>query len=250
MAISTSSNIPNEYICPITSDIMLKPAKVSPCFHIFEEAAIKDWKTRASTCPMCRVEIVEITLDEELERKIYAVSHPIKDMKSEDAPAPASLQAEAPKADCKEPALKSVPIQAALPVMRATALTPDLDDLYFTYLNSDESNIVNRYAKIRNIGNCFFYGLNVKRDRVKAFFYYNKSAVGNDPVAMRMLGLYYLLGTKLHPGLWIDFQRGEEYLRKASKLGDKVSEELHFNIRKALVAIGQEHHFGWKTISY
>jgi hypothetical protein len=250
MAISASSNIPNEYICPITSDIMFKPAKVSPCLHVFEKAAIEDWKTRAPTCPMCRVEIIAITLDEELEKKIYAVSYPIKDMKAEDAPASEPVEAEAPKVDCKDPAIKSLPVQIALPAMRSMALTPDLDRLYFKHLDSDDCKIANRYEKIRNIANCYFYGLNVKTDRVKAFFYYNKSAIGNDPVALRMLGIYYLLGTKIHPGLWTDSQQGAHYLQKASELGDRVSAELHFGIRQALMAIGQEHHFGWKTISY
>ena len=64
--------IPHEFICPITYDLMVKPVKCSDGF-VYEESAILEWlMTRRNTSPMTNLEIAETNLVpcEELRQKI------------------------------------------------------------------------------------------------------------------------------------------------------------------------------------
>ena len=51
---SASSVIPNEFLCPITGEIMMDPVNVCAEGHIFERAAINQWSATRNNCPTCR----------------------------------------------------------------------------------------------------------------------------------------------------------------------------------------------------
>ena len=70
MSITSLHNDNSEFICPILHDIMEKPTKANPCGHIFERSAIEHWLTSNPTCPLDRRIIVDLTPDEDLEKKI------------------------------------------------------------------------------------------------------------------------------------------------------------------------------------
>lgn len=211
--------IPDEYMCPITHEVMLKPVKIEPCLHIFDMSAIQAWSAKSSSCPLCRKKIEKLTPDEELEKKICAISEPIK-------------MTPIKKTNLSEKAVNSL----------------DLDSVINKNYILDESKS-NRYHALRCVGNKFFYGVDTEINRIKAFYYYTKSAEGCDAVALRMLGKYYLLGDKLHPGLTVDYQEAEKYLWMASEMGDEESINLHIFVRGLFERLGLEQHFGWKTVS-
>jgi hypothetical protein len=52
--------------CPITSDVIKVRARVTPCWHLFEENEIKKWCERRKECPCCRETIHNIVLESEL----------------------------------------------------------------------------------------------------------------------------------------------------------------------------------------
>jgi hypothetical protein len=51
---SASSVIPDEFLCPITGEIMMDPVNVCAEGHIFERAAINQWSLTRNNCPTCR----------------------------------------------------------------------------------------------------------------------------------------------------------------------------------------------------
>lgn len=249
----SSINIPDEYMCPITHEIMLEPMKLEPCSHIFDKFAIETWSAKSSSCPLCRKNIDKITPDKELEKKICAISNLIKENKCEDTPPLQQLNALSPPLKISTP-LDNENTEVPAPIKKQTNFsekavkTLDSDGaLISTYVLDDSKS--NRYHALRCAGNRYFFGVNTKIDRIKAFYYYTKSAEGCDAVALRMLGKYYLLGDKLHPGLTIDYQLAEKYLWMASEMGDQESIDLHIFVRGIFVKFGLEQHFGSKTLS-
>ena len=51
----TNTGTPDEFLCPITGDIMTDPVNVCAQGHIFERAAIEHWSTTGqNNCPTCR----------------------------------------------------------------------------------------------------------------------------------------------------------------------------------------------------
>jgi len=46
--------IPDEFLCPITGEIMMDPVNVCAEGHIFERAAINQWSLTRNNCPTCR----------------------------------------------------------------------------------------------------------------------------------------------------------------------------------------------------
>ena len=67
-------DIPNEFLCPITCDIMSDPVKCSDGF-VYERIAIKEWlMTRRNTSPMTNLEMTDASLStcDELRQRIRA----------------------------------------------------------------------------------------------------------------------------------------------------------------------------------
>jgi len=55
MSVAMNSVIPDEFLCPITGEIMMDPVNVCAEGHIFERAAINRWSTQGqNNCPTCR----------------------------------------------------------------------------------------------------------------------------------------------------------------------------------------------------
>jgi Hint-domain/U-box domain/von Willebrand factor type A domain/VWA / Hh protein intein-like len=55
MSIAMNSVIPDEFLCPITGEIMMDPVNVCAEGHIFERAAINRWSAEGqNNCPTCR----------------------------------------------------------------------------------------------------------------------------------------------------------------------------------------------------
>lgn len=47
--------IAGEQVCPITMDPLSEgAATVTTCFHVFNRDALKEWRTRTATCPVCK----------------------------------------------------------------------------------------------------------------------------------------------------------------------------------------------------
>lgn len=46
--------IPDEFLCPITGEIMVDPVNVCAEGHIFDRAAINQWSLTRNNCPTCR----------------------------------------------------------------------------------------------------------------------------------------------------------------------------------------------------
>jgi hypothetical protein len=42
-----------DFICPITQQIFIKPVDVRPCGHRFEKDALSDWRKKHNNCPCC-----------------------------------------------------------------------------------------------------------------------------------------------------------------------------------------------------
>jgi hypothetical protein len=51
---SSAIAIPDEFLCPITGEIMMDPVNVCAEGHIFERAAINQWSATRNNCPTCR----------------------------------------------------------------------------------------------------------------------------------------------------------------------------------------------------
>jgi len=55
-------DVPNEFLCPITCDLMENPVRCSDGF-VYEESAIKEWfLTRRNTSPMTNLELGDLEL--------------------------------------------------------------------------------------------------------------------------------------------------------------------------------------------
>merc|ERR550519_1125920 len=62
-------DVPDEFLCPLTYDLMVHPVKCSDGF-VYEETAIKEWlMTRKNTSPMTNLELDQIELVPCLELK-------------------------------------------------------------------------------------------------------------------------------------------------------------------------------------
>lgn len=48
-----ASNIPDEFLCPISHEIIKEPIKLN-CSHIFDKDHIYEWLEKSQTCPICR----------------------------------------------------------------------------------------------------------------------------------------------------------------------------------------------------
>lgn len=234
-SISNIGSVPDEYICPITQEQMVKPTKIEPCLHVFDKIAIEIWNSKSKSCPLCRKEIVKLTPDQELENKIYGVASLLK---PENAIAPSQEK------------VQTAPETPSTPFSKQADLSEE-DRLYLSTLDSEDDckpKSAALYVQYRLIGNRYFHGINIKEDRRKALYYYVKSAAGCDAEAMRMLGTYYLLGDKLLPGHFSNFQLAERYLWMACEQGDQKAIDLYSYTRGLFVKLGMEQHFGSKTI--
>ncbi|XP_040565840.1 uncharacterized protein [Lepeophtheirus salmonis] len=70
---SSLDNVGEDLICPICLDLFYLPHKVIPCGHIFCETCLRrlGWEDPMfSLCPMCRIQICNCELQEELSQKI------------------------------------------------------------------------------------------------------------------------------------------------------------------------------------
>ena len=55
-------DVPNEFLCPITCDLMVNPVRCSDGF-VYEETAIREWLlTRRNTSPMTNLELSDLEL--------------------------------------------------------------------------------------------------------------------------------------------------------------------------------------------
>ena len=52
-----NSNVPEEYLCPITHAIMKQPVSLA-CGHTFEKNALEHWLSQKNMCPTCRKEVI------------------------------------------------------------------------------------------------------------------------------------------------------------------------------------------------
>lgn len=50
--------MPSDYICPITGELLRRPVIVCEQDHVFEEDAILQWRQTHNTCPQCRLPLV------------------------------------------------------------------------------------------------------------------------------------------------------------------------------------------------
>ena len=70
------TKIPQDFTCPITSDIFIDPIKTdcptSETGHIFEKLALANWfrQKQSCTCPLCRHSVNTVLPDEALARRI------------------------------------------------------------------------------------------------------------------------------------------------------------------------------------
>lgn len=71
------TSVPNDYLCPITGQVMLDPVRI-PCGHIFDRIAIMRWAQQLQagsdgfpSCPMDRRNFIGAAQCPELKQKIY-----------------------------------------------------------------------------------------------------------------------------------------------------------------------------------
>ena len=66
------TDIPDEYMCPITGQIFLKPY-ITKYGHNFEKDAIYEWLSKNTTCPLTRQELTytDIKINKKLLKEIY-----------------------------------------------------------------------------------------------------------------------------------------------------------------------------------
>lgn len=79
MSVSNTSVIPDEFLCPITGEIMTDPVNVCAEGHIFERAAINRWSSEGrNNCPTCRTPLGSHRPERHLKSAIQAwlTSHP------------------------------------------------------------------------------------------------------------------------------------------------------------------------------
>ena len=70
--------IPDEFLCPITGEIMMDPVNVCAEGHIFERAAINQWSLTRNNCPTCRTPLGSHRPERHLKQAIadWLVAHP------------------------------------------------------------------------------------------------------------------------------------------------------------------------------
>lgn len=79
MSVSNTSVIPDEFLCPITGEIMTDPVNVCAEGHIFERAAINRWSAEGrNNCPTCRTPLGSHRPERHLKTAIQAwlTAHP------------------------------------------------------------------------------------------------------------------------------------------------------------------------------
>ena len=79
MSVSNTSVIPDEFLCPITGEIMTDPVNVCAEGHIFERAAINRWSSEGrNNCPTCRTPLGSHRPERHLKSAIqtWLTSHP------------------------------------------------------------------------------------------------------------------------------------------------------------------------------
>ena len=71
--------IPDEFLCPITGEIMMDPVNVCAEGHIFERAAINQWSLTRNNCPTCRTPLGSHRPERHLKQAIadWLVAHPL-----------------------------------------------------------------------------------------------------------------------------------------------------------------------------
>ena len=75
---SAPSVIPDEFLCPITGEIMMDPVNVCAEGHIFERTAINQWSATRNNCPTCRTPLGSHRPDRHLKQAIadWLTAHP------------------------------------------------------------------------------------------------------------------------------------------------------------------------------
>ena len=70
--------IPDEFLCPITGEIMMDPVNVCAEGHIFERAAINQWSLTRNNCPTCRTPLGSHRPERHLKQAIadWLCAHP------------------------------------------------------------------------------------------------------------------------------------------------------------------------------
>ena len=70
--------IPDEFLCPITGEIMTDPVNVCAEGHIFERAAINQWSATRNNCPTCRTPLGSHRPERHLKQAIadWLCAHP------------------------------------------------------------------------------------------------------------------------------------------------------------------------------
>jgi Mg-chelatase subunit ChlD len=74
----SASVIPDEFLCPITGEIMMDPVNVCAEGHIFERAAINQWSLTRNNCPTCRTPLGSHRPERHLKQAItdWLCTHP------------------------------------------------------------------------------------------------------------------------------------------------------------------------------
>ena len=75
---SSVTAIPDEFLCPITGEIMVDPVNVCAEGHIFERSAINQWSLTRNNCPTCRTPLGSHRPERHLKQSIsdWLVAHP------------------------------------------------------------------------------------------------------------------------------------------------------------------------------
>ena len=78
MSASSVIAIPDEFLCPITGEIMVDPVNVCAEGHIFERSAINQWSLTRNNCPTCRTPLGSHRPERHLKQAIadWLVAHP------------------------------------------------------------------------------------------------------------------------------------------------------------------------------
>ena len=79
MSASSVIAIPDEFLCPITGEIMVDPVNVCAEGHIFERSAINEWSAKGrNNCPTCRTPLGSHRPERHLKQAIadWLIVHP------------------------------------------------------------------------------------------------------------------------------------------------------------------------------
>ena len=92
----------------------------------------------------------------------------------------------------------------------------------FWYKSSAEKGLKEAQSKL---GFCYIHAIGGSEDLDKAFFWFQKSALQNEPFALYALGVFNLLGYKEHTK---DIEKAKEYFLKGIEYGYGTHEIIHF----------------------